>query len=317
MMRKLVMLMLLAAGIAAVVALPGAAKPRGTNGKIVVNVDNSVTGQEQVYTVDPDGTDMQFLANDAEAVQWSPDGTKITLSSGYLNVDTGAFTDLHLPDGLYPGLSIYCGVWSSNGARLACEVFGEDPSLNGVYTIRSSDGGDLQRMTYDPNGDDCPSDYSPNGKRLVVTRANETTYEIDTMKLDGSGLKRITPEGMEFDFCSGNWSPQGNEIVFSARVPDGRYRSSIWAVHSDGTGLRQIPVPGCGGLRSDPSSIGCQKPVWSPDGRKLMFERHFLSPNDHFELYTVNADGSGLFQVTNTPDLDEGGGDWGPHPVTP
>jgi hypothetical protein len=32
-----------------------------------------------------------------------------------------------------------------------------------------------------------------------------------------------------------------------------------------------------------------------------MFERHSLIPNDHFDLYTVNRDGSGLFQVTNTP----------------
>src|SRR2546430_5811624 len=110
--------MLLAAGITAVIALPAAAKPGGTNGKIVVNVDNSVTGQEQVYTVDPDGTDLQFLANDTEAGQWSPDGTKIPIFSGY------------------PGLFLFCGVWSPNGARLACEGFGEDPSLNGIYTIR-------------------------------------------------------------------------------------------------------------------------------------------------------------------------------------
>jgi Tol biopolymer transport system component len=314
-MRKLIAFGFLAAAIAAVLAISAGARPGGTNGKIVVNVDTA-TGQEQVYTVDPDGTNMQFLANDTEAGQWSPDGTKIPLSSGYLDVDTGTFTDLHLPDGLYPGLFLFCGIWSPNGARLACEGFG-DGGLNGVYTIRSSDGRDLQRVTSDSNGDDCPSDYSPNGKRLVVTRANETTFEIDTVKQNGSGLKRLTPEGMEFDFCSGNWSPQGNEIAFSARVPDGSYRSSIWAVHSDGTGLRQIPVPGCGGPRSDPASIGCQKPVWSPDGRKLMFERHFLIPTDHFELYTVNSDGSGLFQVTNTPDLDEGGGDWGTHPVTP
>src|SRR5512133_4261117 len=103
-MRKLIALALLIAGVAAIVALPAAAKPPGTNGKIVVNVDNKVTGEEQVYTVDPDGSDMQFLANDTEAGQWSPDGTKIPLYSGYLDIDTGAFTDLHLPDGLYPGL---------------------------------------------------------------------------------------------------------------------------------------------------------------------------------------------------------------------
>src|SRR5438045_7763325 len=100
MMRKLIIFALLVAGVAAVIALPAAAKPGGANGKIVVNVDNNVTGQEQVYTVDPDGSDLQFLANDAEAGQWSPNGTQIAIFSGYLNFDTGAFTDLHLPDGL-------------------------------------------------------------------------------------------------------------------------------------------------------------------------------------------------------------------------
>src|SRR3954471_21774588 len=119
-MRKLIMLALVAAGIATIAALPAAATPRGTNGKIVVNVDNAVTGQEQVYTVDPNGTDMQFLANDAEAGQWSPDGTKIALFGGYLDFDTGAVTDLSLST-LYPDLFLGCGVWSPDGARLACE----------------------------------------------------------------------------------------------------------------------------------------------------------------------------------------------------
>jgi Tol biopolymer transport system component len=310
-MRKLIMLVLLVAGIAAVVALPAAAKPRGTNGKIVVNVDNAVTGQEQVYTVNPDGTDLQFLANDQEAGQWSPDGTKIAMFGGYLDFDTGDITDLGLPFERYPDLALFCGVWSPNGARLACEGFGQtDGSLNGVYTIRSSDGGDLQRVTT-AEFDDCPADYSPNGRRLLVSSG-----PLYVVQSNGNGLHQITPSGIFYDFCSGSWSPQGNEIVFSAHIPD-TDRSTIWAVHSDGSGLRKIAVPGCGGPRSDPTSIGCQKPVWSPDGRKIMFERHFLIPNDHFDLYTVNADGSGLFQVTNTPDLNEGGGDWGTHPLTP
>jgi Tol biopolymer transport system component len=99
-------------------------------------------------------------------------------------------------------------------------------------------------VTYEPNGDDCPSDYSPNGKRLVITRASETTYELDTVKLDGSGLKRITPEGMEFNFCEGSWSAQGNQIAFSAHVPNGDYHSSVWVVHFNGAGLHQLPIAG-------------------------------------------------------------------------
>jgi Tol biopolymer transport system component len=311
-MRKLIVFVLLVAAVGAVIAIPGAAKPRGTNGKIVFNAENSVTGQEQVYTVDPDGSNMQLLANDAEAGQWSPEGTRIAIFGGFLNFDTGSYTDLGLPDARYPDLFLFCGVWSPDGARLACEGFGQtDPNLNGVYSIRSSDGGDLQRIT-STSDDDCPGDYSPNGKRLVVSHGT-----LVVVKSDGSGLRQITPPELFFDFCSGSWSPQGNEIVFSAHVPDFNYRSTIWVVHSDGTGLREIPVPGCGGLRSDPTSIGCQQPRWSPDGQKIVFGRHLLTPDDHFDLYTVNADGSGLFPVTNTPDINEFSGDWGTHPVTP
>jgi Tol biopolymer transport system component len=322
-MRKPILLVFLAAAIAVVIATPAAAKPRGGNGKIVTNSDNLVTGAEQVYTVDPDGTDRHLVADNSEVGGWSHDGSRISLFSQLelgeqlFNVDNGSVVDLGLPADLYPSLLLFCGVWSPDDSRLACEGFGQtDPSLNGVYTLRSSDGGDLQRVTSDPNGDDCPSDYSPSGNRLVITRANDTTYEIDTVKLDGSGLTRITPDGMDFNFCNGSWSPQGNQIVFSAHVPNGDYHSSVWVVHLDGTGLHQLPIAGpCGGPFADPSTYGCFNPVWSPDGQKIAFGRN--QGDGQRDLYTVNADGSGLFQVTHTPDISEFNGDWGTHPVTP
>src|SRR5205823_8738668 len=156
-MRKLVVLEVLAATVAAIVATPAVAKPRGTNGKIVTNSDNLVTGEEQVYTVDPDGTDQQLVFNNSEVGQWSPDGTRIALVTQIgppevllFNVDDGSFVYFGLPFDLYPDLALFCTVWSPDGARLACEGQGQtDPSLTGVYTVRSSDGFDLQRVTSD------------------------------------------------------------------------------------------------------------------------------------------------------------------------
>ncbi|HVR13765.1 MAG TPA: hypothetical protein VMS41_08285 [Gaiellaceae bacterium] len=321
-MRRLIILASLAAAIAALGASAAAAKPPGVNGKIVTNSDNRVTGEEQVYTVDPDATNQQLVYNNSEVGQWSPDGTRIALVTQLgppqvllFNVNNGSSVYFGLPFDLYPDLALFCTVWSPDGARLACEGQGQtDPSLTGVYTLRSSDGGDLQRVTSDPTGDDCPGDYSPNGRRLVITRANDTSYALYTVKLDGSGLTQITPDGLNFNFCNGSWSPQGNEILFSAHVPAG-YHSSIWVVHTDGSGLRRIPVAGCGGSNADPNAIGCFNPTWSPDGKKIVFGRR--RGNEQSDLYTVNADGSGLFQVTNTPDIDESGGDWGTHLVTP
>jgi WD40-like Beta Propeller Repeat len=299
------------AATAAISASPAAARPPGTNGKIVTGSDNLVTHEEQVYTVDPDGTDQQLVANNSEAGQWSPDGTLISLLFQLLNPDDGSIIDLNLP-AQYPDLFLPCGVWTPDGTRLACEGFGQtDPNLNGLYTVRSSDGGDLQLVTSAPFGDDCPADYSPNGKRLLISNG-----AIAVIHSDGSARQQITPPGMFSDFCSGSWSPQGNEIVFSAKVPDFNYHSSIWVVHSDGSGLRQIPVPGpCGGPFSDPTTIGCSYPLWSPDGKKIVFGRR--TGNGQLDLYTVNADGSGLFQVTHTPNISEGNGDWGTHPLTP
>lgn len=317
--------MIAVVAIAGVSVTSAAAKPRGTNGKIVTNSDNLVTGEEQVYTVDPDGTDQQLVFNNSEVGQWSPDGTRVALVTQLglpqvllFNVDDGSSVYFGLPFDLYPDLALFCTVWSPDGTRLACEGQGQtDPSLTGVYTLRASDGGDLQRVTSDPTGDDCPSDYSPNGNRLVITRANDTTYALYTVKLDGSGMKQVTPDGMDFNFCNGNWSPQGNQIVFSAHVPNAQdFHSSVWVVHFDGTDLRPLPIAGpCGGPFSDPSTYGCFNPVWSPDGQKIAFGRN--QDDGQRDLYTVNADGSDLFQVTNTPDISEFNGDWGIHPLTP
>jgi Tol biopolymer transport system component len=323
-MRKLIVFALLASVLAAVAATSAGARPRGVNGKIVTNSENLVTGHEEVYTVDPNGTDEQLISSDeAEAGQWSPNGSMFALFStageSLFNPDTGIGINYGLPDTRYPGLLLFCGVWSPNGARLACEGFGlDDPSRTGVYTLRASDGGDLQQVTSEPNGDDAPGDYSPNGKLLLITKLSfdPFNYGLYTVRTDGTGLRRILPDGMDFRFGSGSWSPQGNEIVFSSHYPTGDYHSSIWVVHSDGSGLRQLPIAGpCGGLNADPTTIGCFNPIWSPDGTTIVFGRN--ADDDQRDLYTVNADGSGLFQVTHTPNISEFNGDWGTHPVTP
>src|SRR6476660_1112363 len=104
-MKKGLVLVLLAAGIGAMFAIPAAAKPPGTSGKIVTNSENLLTGEEQVYTVDPDGTDQQLVFDNSEVGQWSPDGTRMVLVTQIgppevllFNPDTGSTVDLGLPD---------------------------------------------------------------------------------------------------------------------------------------------------------------------------------------------------------------------------
>jgi Tol biopolymer transport system component len=322
-MRKLIAFAVVAAA-AVFIAIPAAANRPGVNGRVAYTRFDPVQGDDFVYTANPDGSqEQQLLPTGAEGPRWSPDGSRIAVfphdvdgvSARIVNPDNGTYRDIAnpAPDQLF----LPCGLWSPDAKWLACDGFGStDDGLNGIYTIRSSDGGGLTRITSDPGGEDCPGDYSPNGKHLVFLRANDTTFALFTTNTDGRDLRQITPNGNDqffINFDCGNWSPRGNEILLSAHAPSD-HRSSVWMVHSDGTGLRQVPIPGCGGLISDPTTIGCFGATWSPDSRKIVFIRRSAGQND---IYTVNLDGTGLAVVSGTP-LDEGGPpDWGTHPLIP
>jgi len=219
-----------------------------------------------------------------------------------------------LCDGTYPGLFNPCTNPSPDGTLLLCETFSEDGSQNGIHTIRSSDGGGFTQITSNPGGDDVPGSWSPNGKRIVFQRFGPDSYEgVFVVNVNGTGLKRILPPTVPANCCSFDWSPQGNEIVFSRHVtPD--VHSSLWIVHSDGTGLHEInvqPASACGGANADPDAEGCNSPGWSPDGTKIAFVRSHSNDVDG-EIYAVNVDGTGLTQVTHAPGSNSP--DWGTHP---
>lgn len=111
--------------------------------------------------------------------------------------------------------------------------------------MSSVGGSKLTRLT-DPGvgGDDHPGAYSPDNKPLVFARsgANGDSLGLFTIKTNGTGLRRITPPGTLIQSGNdGNWSPQGNQIVFSRHV-GADVHGSIWVVNSDGSGLHEINV---------------------------------------------------------------------------
>jgi TolB protein len=304
----------------AVPAAPAQAKVPGPNGRIAFARFDATLGTTVTYTVDPDGSHLhQLFSRSSEWPHWSPDGTQVSIfccddgmAAHIVDANTGSFRELTPPD---PAVETHCGFWSADGRRLACESFGlTDPRRTGIYTIRSSDGGGLTQVTSTPFGDDIPGDFAPDGKRLVFVRTGpDGQRSIDVVKLNGTGLRQITPPGMILDEgFGGSWSPRGNKILFVARTaPD--HRRAIWVVDPDGGGLHQLPIaPSCGGAFSNPRSVDCFDPGWSPDGTKIVFTRGSAN-GAQSSIYTANVDGSGLFQVTRGPADREP--DWGPHPL--
>jgi len=92
--------------------------------------------------------------------------------------------------------------------------------------------------------------------------------------------------------------------------PVGRCDHGLYLVKSDGTGLRRLTRNATLGAGADP--------VWSPDGRKLVFVKRpertgACGPagrcND--EVYVINADGTGLRRLTRNS-VDDSNPVWSP-----
>jgi TolB protein len=87
---------------------------------------------------------------------------------------------------------------------------------------------------------------------------------------------------------------ENGKIAFTALTSRAAITAATWVVNPDGTGLTKLSqTPGVGGEYG---------PVWSPDGTKVAF--YVDDPvGGSYDLYVVNADGSGLTRLT------DGGGD--------
>ena len=321
----LVILASAALGVAALAA-PAGASPRGTNGQITYDrTTDPTTGYQVVLTANPDGSSARVVVQGTCCADFSPDGSKLVvpyqtadgrIETATSNADGTGYTPFPVTD---PTLNIGCstGSWSPDGKRLACETWDDsNPARNGIYTVSSADGSGLTRLTANPlGGHDVPGSYSPDGKRIVFIRydANLNSAGMFVVKTKGGQLRQILPASVIISpGVQADWSPQGNEIIFQRRVTLG-VGGSIWVIHADGSGLREIHISGlrCGASVSDPSGVGCHEPRWSPDGKKIIFAVLALATGVR-NIYTANANGTGLTQVSFGGSDDDPA--WGTHP---
>jgi Tol biopolymer transport system component len=149
----------------------------------------------------------------------------------------------------------------------------------------------------------------------VFTRydANGNSAGLFVVNTNNGHLRQILPASVQLSQgVQADWSPQGNRIIVSLHVTPNHY-GSIWVLHADGTGLHEIHIPGlhCGTSYSDPNGHGCHEPRWSPDGKQIIFGVNSVMAGPN--IYTANADGTGVTQVTFDSSDDDPA--WGTHPL--
>ena len=142
--------------------------------------------------------------------------------------------------------------------------------------------------------------------RVIVALEREPGVRLYMVALDGSGGRFLIeeedpPHGTVLVEAHPDWSPEAERVVLT------RYRLKdqeepmvkIWAVDVDGSNLAQ--------LTRGPSHDFL--PAWSPDGTQIAFTRDVRGSA---EIVLMNADGSGVTQLTRDRAANEQHPAWSP-----
>lgn len=190
--------------------------------------------------------------------------------------------------------------WSPDGTRIAYAAR-HDGNFD-VYTI-DGNGGDRRRVTTDPQRDDYPH-WTSDG-RIVFERGLFTCpCTAWIVNADGSNAQQLPLPG---NINAVDPAPKGNRIVYATDV-GGTLSLHVAKLGDPGddklvSGDRQLTIgPGSN------TNQGDFEPHWSSDRDEIVFLRdHNGIDND---IWTVNADGSGLHQLTDTPNRVEFNATW-------
>jgi Tol biopolymer transport system component len=128
-------------------------------------------------------------------------------------------------------------------------------------------------------------DPSPQGRIVFASdRYPANNQELYSVAGDGTSLVRLTFS--ETAEQHPDWSPDGTQIAFGSFLEG---RQSIHVMNADGSAERRLSP---GGYETDDA-----EPAWSPDGTQVAFAstRPF---NGAWHIWVVNADGTGLRQLT-------------------
>jgi Tol biopolymer transport system component len=167
-------------------------------------------------------------------------------------------------------------------------------STDDIYVINANGTG-LTRLTTDSGPEFDPS-WSPDGTQIVYRdsrRGINQNDEIYVMNADGSGKRNLT-NTTESDWGPA-WSPDGRKIAFNSAHGPANVPMHGYTMNPDGSGLTLL------------GDASVEYPAWSPDSKRIVFmaqEPGASGSNPDYNIYVMNADGTGRTQLTNAPGED-------------
>jgi Tol biopolymer transport system component len=245
----------------------------------------------EIYLINMDGTENEKTSAAPFGINhhhWSPDGHRFA-AVGYVGVpDTWSIYVFDAGGANLERLTTAVNVWdnepswSPDGARIAFgRIYPDDNFREEVWMMNADGGGQHWIGVYGEN-----PGWSPDGARLVYHSSRSGTYDIYTCNADGTLEEQLTFTA-SYNEVSPDWSPGGSQIVYYSDL-DGDHE--IYVMNPDGSDPLQLTH----------NEVGDYQPLWSPDGSLITFSSG-LPGYDHWEVYIMNANGTNVRRVTNTP----------------
>ena len=277
----------IAATTLALTAVPAHATFPGTNGKIAFAGNQD--GDYEIYTVDPDGSDLQQLTHnsvDDRDPAWSADGRYLAFiqdGAVYAMDQTGANQTEISNSGRDPQ-------WSPNGDAIAFVT-----ALKTIFQVNAAGGydviytGSASQWIYD-------LDWWA-GHRIAFSRAEGSggadLYLVVSTGAGSSASQLTSAPGSEVNI---SFAPTTSELRFAYARQAGSGNDGIWRT--------AFPPQ----VTNNPDD---DHPAWSPDGAKFAVSGEVSGA----DIDVMNVDGSNRTPVIDSPNTTELEPDWQPAPA--
>jgi Tol biopolymer transport system component len=271
----------LSAVLALSMSLPAGAAYRGTNGKIAFARGSAIVSQSS------SGAETTLATGLVTAPSYSANGNKIVYLRGSMDFGPGWF-DVFVMNADGSGkrnLTKNVGQYTSptfnpSGTRVMFTQLFSDASGNSRLHTIGVDGTGRRQFASGVAGSMADGVWSPDGTKVAyVGGPSCTPARLRVIKSNGdaSTLRSLAPTLTSAG--RPDWAPSGTRLTFSRAW--GENRRSVYRVNLDKTGVKRLADYG--------ENMGADSPVYSPDGKRILFDKTNYSTGGNPQVWSMRA----------------------------